>query len=121
MNWRVAAFLTVAGVAFCVSIVVFEFRYVWYIHPSESMALRGGYALCALAIIALWAFLPSRGLVFLVAAAALLFPHAFFAEDSRPLAGRAIDLATLGVVLGSALLFALATHLRRRCFKPRQE
>ena len=121
MNWRVAAFLLVAGVAFCVSIVLFEFRYVWYIHPSESMALRGGYALCALAIIALWAFLPSRVLVFSVAIAALLFPHALFDAGSRPLAGRVIDLATLGVVLGSALLFALATHLRTRCFKPRQE
>lgn len=121
VNWRTSAFLALAGLAFCVSVLLFEMRYVWYVDASELAALRGGYAVFALMIIGLWAFLPSRALVFSVAIAALLLPHFFFAGDSRALAGRGIDLASLSVVFGSALLFALATHLRRKSFKLRSE
>ncbi|WP_460458039.1 hypothetical protein [Arenimonas alkanexedens] len=121
MNWRTPAFLAFAAIAFCVSVFLFEMRYVWFVDKSELATLRVGYAIFALVIIGLWAFLPSRALVFSVAIAALLFPHFFFAGDSRALAGRGIDLASLSVALGSALLFALATHLRKKNFKHRSE
>lgn len=114
MNKRTASllFLISAVLALAVHYFMFEMTYLWYVKVEEARLMRGIYAAVVAVIVALWAFLPSRIAVGLVGLFGLYFPHLIFANDARPLLGREITLAGIGVTLVSAALLVVATHFR---------
>ena len=107
-------FIVCAVIALSAHFLIFEMRYMWYLDIQDHKLLRGGYIACACAILALWAFFPSRVLVALLGVLALFFPHLYYATGARPLLGREIDLATIWFALLSVATLVGATELRRR-------
>ena len=113
------AFIICATIALAVHYFLFEMRYMWYVTANVASFMRTIYAVCILTILLLWAIFPSRIAVALVGLFGLFFPHLFFVTDARPLLGRTIDVAGLGVASVPLVLLILATHLCRRLKKER--
>lgn len=105
---RKLRFFMTATLALTLHFALFKLRYGWYTTEQTSSFLSIGYATCALSILLLWAFYPSRVLVAIAAIFALVFPFIFLPETfAQPNLGFAA-FATIPVAL---LIFA--THLRK--------
>jgi|GEM_PF-2262340 len=110
----IVLFVIVALLALGVHFFMFEMTYLWYTQVEEARLMRGIYAAVVVVIVVLWALFPSRIAVGLVGLFGLYFPHLIFASDSRPLLGREITLAGIGVTLVSIALLVVATHFRHK-------
>lgn len=111
-NTLVVVFLLSAALALVVHYFMFEMTYLWYVKVEEARLVRGIYAAVVAVIVGLLAFFPSRIAVGLVGLFGLYFPHLIFASNARPLLGREITLAGIGVTLVSVALLVVATHFR---------
>jgi hypothetical protein len=109
LHLKYAAFFFLALLAILVHWATFELRYMWYAAPTEYVFLRGGYAICLIIILFLWAFFPSRWLVLSVALITFLFPPFLRGDAFVP-----IDWRFAIYALPSILLLAGSTELRLR-------
>lgn len=91
-----------------VLLVVFELRYVWYLSPSELWALRGGFAVGALALIALWVWFPFRIATAVLGLATLTFPTLL--PGHRP----PVSVGFVTTAFFCIALLVAATEVRRR-------
>lgn len=102
-------FFVVAILALVVHFLLFQLRYGWYLKADDFSFLLAGYAVCSLAVIALWALLPSRLLVAATGLIAFIFPPMLQGNKFVPL-----DVRFAGFVMLSLLLLVGATELQRR-------
>ncbi len=111
-TYKLWLFLLLAVVALAVHMVLFSYRYMWYISAEEACFLWAGDTICLLAIIALWALFPSRFLIATISVIAFIFPP-LVREDSFV----SLSVGVAGLlfsVLVSLLLLVGVTELRRR-------
>jgi len=106
---KYTAFFSLALIAILVHWTTFEIRYIWYPGPTEYVFLRGGYAMCLIVILFLWAFFPSRLLVLSVAVITFLFPPLLRRDAFVP-----IDWSFAIFTQLSILLLVGVTELRLR-------
>jgi len=106
---KYGAFFMLALIACLAHWITFQLRYMWYPGPTEYVFLRGGYAICLILILLLWAFFPSRLLVSSIAVITFLFPPLL-----RRDAFVQIDWSFAISALPSILLLVGCTELRLR-------
>jgi len=111
---KLLLFLFLSLVALIVHFAMFELRYNWYLDSAGVSFLRIGYAICLLAIIALWIFFPSRALVAGVGLASYIFPPLLRGDKFA-----FIDWKFAALMLLSVCLLLVATEVRRRIHRVR--
>ena len=81
--WWIAARIAVL----VIFVVVFDLRYIWYINASEFQLLASGLAIGLAAIVAAWAWYPSRVLTGSLALITMKFPLLFETSRTTPTIG----------------------------------
>ena len=112
---QIGGLVLLASVSLGVMLFVFEFHYMWFLRPSQAWALRVGFAVGVVSLIALWAFFPSYWAVIVVGAIIFAFP--VFAPDMRP---SSLSLR-LAIAMSISIAFLIATTALRRYWFPIRE
>ena len=95
-------------------VFTFELRYIWYVGHTDYLILRTGLAVCAIGIVVLWVFRPTRLGISLIALALLFYPQLVLSLRIS------LNLGFVAFAFLVVVLLVAATELRRR-YWPRDE